>query len=381
MYEGSDAPRTRKGLRKAKQYDWKDSNMALFGSDTEKQVKKSAAETEPAWQGLGNEVSLKIWRIVKFKVVAWPEEEYGSFFSGDSYIILNTYKPNPDSEELAFDVHFWIGRYSTQDEYGAAAYKTVELDTFLDDRAVQHREVQGHESELFQSYFDEMVIMEGGAETGFRHVKPEEYEPRLLHFHGKGRKVQVYEKTPIKANINSGDVFILDMGLELYQYNGKDASKDEKFKAMQFMQKIRSERNGRPKTEVLDEESTESTHDFYKALEEEEEDDLDSGIEEDVGGQRNLYVLSDASGELELQLKAEGTFTKADLSSDDVNFIDTGKELYVYVGSGASAEEKRNGLPRAHEYLKKSGRFSAGITVLSEGRYSSGFEAVFAEAA
>lgn len=27
------------GLRKAKKYDWKDSNLALFGSDTEKQVK------------------------------------------------------------------------------------------------------------------------------------------------------------------------------------------------------------------------------------------------------------------------------------------------------------------------------------------------------
>ena len=30
------------GLVKAKKYDWKDSNMALFGSDTEKQVKPSA---------------------------------------------------------------------------------------------------------------------------------------------------------------------------------------------------------------------------------------------------------------------------------------------------------------------------------------------------
>lgn len=27
------------GLIKAKKYDWKDSNMALFGSDTERQVK------------------------------------------------------------------------------------------------------------------------------------------------------------------------------------------------------------------------------------------------------------------------------------------------------------------------------------------------------
>ena len=40
-----------------------------------------------------------------------------------------------------------------KDEYATAAYKTVELDTYLDDVPVQHREVQGHESTLFKSYF------------------------------------------------------------------------------------------------------------------------------------------------------------------------------------------------------------------------------------
>ena len=41
---------------------------------------------------------------------------------------------------------------------------------------------------MFMSYFNGMIsIMEGGAETGFRHVPPECYEPRLLQLVG-GRK-------------------------------------------------------------------------------------------------------------------------------------------------------------------------------------------------
>ena len=43
-----------------------------------------------------------------------------------------------------------------KDEYGTAAYKTCEIDAILDDAAVQHREVQNHESQLFKDYFDKL---------------------------------------------------------------------------------------------------------------------------------------------------------------------------------------------------------------------------------
>ena len=71
---------------------------------------------------------LQIWRIEKFAVVSWPSDRTGSFYDGDSYIILHTYQKTPDSEALSFDLHFWLGENTSQDEAGTAAYKTVELD-------------------------------------------------------------------------------------------------------------------------------------------------------------------------------------------------------------------------------------------------------------
>ena len=78
-------------MQKPKKYNWKDSNLALFGSDVEKQVKKDAAKTEVAWKGAGTKVGIQIWRIVKFKVKQWHKDDYGRFYNGDSYIILRTY--------------------------------------------------------------------------------------------------------------------------------------------------------------------------------------------------------------------------------------------------------------------------------------------------
>jgi hypothetical protein len=53
---------------------------------------------------------------------------YRQFYRGDSYIVMHTYKVET---ALKWDIHFWIGSQSSQDEYGVAAYKAVELDDLL----------------------------------------------------------------------------------------------------------------------------------------------------------------------------------------------------------------------------------------------------------
>lgn len=170
--------------------------------------------------------------------------------------MLNVYKED-DEDKLCYDVHFWIGEHSTADEYGTAAYKTVELDTLLDDVPVQHREVQGHESALFKSYFPEITYMSGGCPSGFNKVHTREYTPRLFHFRGERRNIIVREVPMSRKALDETDVYILDLGERAYQWNSRGCNKDERFKAAQYLQKLSGERFGRLETEVIDQEGTE----------------------------------------------------------------------------------------------------------------------------
>jgi len=48
-------------------------------------------------------------------------------------------------------------------------------------------------------------LLEGGADTGFHHVEPESYTPRLMHFSGAGRNVvirQVRRASPSLVHMN-----------------------------------------------------------------------------------------------------------------------------------------------------------------------------------
>lgn len=58
-----------------------------------------------------------------------------------------------DFRDLASPLPFSLGQQSSRDEQGACAVLAVHLNTLLGERPVQHREVQGNESDLFMSYF------------------------------------------------------------------------------------------------------------------------------------------------------------------------------------------------------------------------------------
>lgn len=65
---------------------------------------------------------------------------------------------------------------------------------------MQHREVQGHESKKFLSYFPKGIqYLAGGVETGFKHVDRDKFDTRLLHVKGR-RNVRVSQVSNKKAS-------------------------------------------------------------------------------------------------------------------------------------------------------------------------------------
>jgi hypothetical protein len=68
---------------------FEDSNIAGMGSDADKNLRKASAATAEEWKGAGEKEGIQVWRIEKLKVLAWPKEQYGTFFDGSYCTRIN----------------------------------------------------------------------------------------------------------------------------------------------------------------------------------------------------------------------------------------------------------------------------------------------------
>jgi len=318
--------------------------------------------------------------VEKLHIKRWPRENNGSFYSGDSYIVLNTYTDPATKDKKLYNVHFWLGKDTSQDEAGVAAYKTVELDDLLGQLPVQFREVQNFENESFLKLFDPpgMRTMDGGVDSGFNHVSPEAYQARLLQVKGK-KAVRVTQVPLSSESLNQGDVFILDNGLELFQWNGENATIKEKRKAMDVVQSIKAERNGKPHSIVLDGEEDNDT--FWALLGgkgpvKSAADGGDDNKVEDFT--KRMVRVSDQNGAISMTEVATGRISKAALDTNDVFIIDTEPAIYVWIGAGASHDEKGQAFKMANEYLVQYGRpFTTPVIRVVEGCTNAAFDGAF----
>ncbi|ETS84045.1 hypothetical protein PFICI_05921 [Pestalotiopsis fici W106-1] len=360
------------GLVHQKEYDWRDSNVELIGSDLDHQVKYKSAASEPAWNDgqVGQSAGLHVWRIEDFQVVPWPQDKYGQFHEGDSYIVLHSYKVgDKDGEEkLGHDVFFWLGSKTTQDEAGTAAYKTVELDEFLHGAATQHRELQHSPSDDFVALFPRISILSGGVRSGFTHVELDEQPKETLLLlrvfkHPSARRadaVVVHEVEPTWKSLDENDVFILEKDDKIWVWQGKNCSPMEKMGAARVVHDMTIAKH--IDVEVVSQ--TESRSRAIVALLGGGDDDaitslnaprpIRSASRPEHPRPRRLFRLSDASGQLSFDMVKDGEATrKSDLDTNDVFLLDTGSDIWVWQGSGASKAEKASWIKVAQHYIRR----------------------------
>ncbi|KAI1332231.1 hypothetical protein F5Y16DRAFT_172336 [Xylariaceae sp. FL0255] len=354
------------GLNHINEYDWRHSNVEFIGTELDhKVVKYNSAATEPAWQHVGNTPGLHIWRIEDFAVVALPRDSYGDFHEGDSYIILHSYQPSADAP-LAHDIFFWLGRTTSQDEAGTAAYKTVELDEYLHGVAVQHRELRSQPSDDFLALFPRIRILSGGVRSGFTHVEPAEKDNQTLTLlkifkhpsAARAGSIMVQEVEPTWRSLDENDVFIPMQGSDSIRvWQGKSCSPIEKAKAAQVVHdmtlakhvdvEVISQLESRSRT-VVDLLSGEgdTTGPFHAPR---------PFPSHSVHRPRTLWRLSDASGELEFTKAKEGDeISRSALDSNHVFLLDTGRRIWVWQGSDASRTEGAMWIKVAELYIRKA---------------------------
>ncbi|OVA00850.1 Villin headpiece [Macleaya cordata] len=356
---------------------------------------------DPAFQGVGQKVypfhkhggcfhvffhisfcfvplGTEIWRIENFQPVPLPKSEYGKFYMGDSYIVLQT--TTGKGGAYLFDIHYWIGKDTSQDEAGTAAIKTIELDAVLGGRAVQHRELQGHESDKFLSYFKPCIIpLEGGVASGFKKYEEEKFETRLYVCRGK-RVVRLKQVPFARSSLNHDDVFILDTENKIYQFNGANSNIQERAKALEVIQYFKDKyHEGKCEVAIIDDgklQTESASGEFwvlfggFAPIGKKVASDDDITLESTPG---KLFSITDGQ-----VAPIEGAFSKAMLENNKCYLLDCGAEVFVWVGRVTQVEERKAASQAAEEFITGQNRpGSTRITRIIQGYETHAFKSNF----
>ncbi|XP_066865761.1 advillin isoform X3 [Kogia breviceps] len=337
------------------------------------------------FQAVGNDPGIITWRIEKMELALVPLNAHGTFYEGDCYIILSTRRLG---SVLSQDIHFWIGKHSSQDEKSCVAIYTTQLDDYLGGIPVQHREVQCHESDTFRGYFKQGIIYKkGGVASGMKHVETNTYDvKRLLHVKGK-RNISATEVEMSWDSFNRGDVFLLDLGKVIIQWNGPESGSRERLKAMLLAKDIRDrERGGRAEIGVIEGDKEAASPELMKIL----QDTLGwhsiikPAVPDEITDQQQksnitLYHVSDSAGQLAVTEVATRPLVQGVLNHDDCYILDqSGTKIYVWKGRGATKVEKQMAMSKALNFIKMKGYpSSTNVETVTDGAEPATFKQLF----
>uniref|UniRef100_A0A8C6L1N9 Advillin n=1 Tax=Nothobranchius furzeri TaxID=105023 RepID=A0A8C6L1N9_NOTFU len=265
---------------------------------------------------------------------------------------------------VSFNIHYWIGSESSQDEQGAAAVYTIQLDEFLGSTPVQYREVQNYESDTFRGYFKQGIITKVTV------------------------SVLLFQVEVSWNSFNLGDVFLLDLGKTIVQWNGPKSNKQERLKGMLLAKDIRDrERGGRVDVRVIEGDAEGSCSQNMQVMNSvlgERSCELTDGQPDEVVDQETkanltLYCVSDEDGQMTVTEVATRPLVQDLLNHDDCYILDQGgAKIFVWKGKKANKAERQAAMSRALDFIKaKNYPITTNVEVVNDGAESALFQQLF----
>uniref|UniRef100_A0A3B4DAN9 Gelsolin-like domain-containing protein n=1 Tax=Pygocentrus nattereri TaxID=42514 RepID=A0A3B4DAN9_PYGNA len=335
--------------------------------------------THKEFEAAGKEPGLMIWRIENMDLKPVPKNVYGSFYTGDAYLLLYTTKAP------SYCIHMWLGDECSQDESGVAAIFSSQLDDYFGGKPVQFREVQNNESLTFLGYFKSGIqYKKGGVASGFHHVVTNEANvKRLLHVKGR-RVIRATEVDFSWASFNKGDCFIIDLGKDIFHWRGSECNRFETVKASQVAIDIRdNERSGRAKLHMVEEgaEPQEIINVLGPITAIAPATPDDEKVDTSNKKKGVLYMISDATGSMKTSVVAQSSpFKQAMLSPDECYILDNGGDnnVFVWKGPNASVGERKAAMKVAQDFIKEK-NYSSKTQVIPGGGETTLFKQFFSD--
>jgi len=286
----------------------------------------------------------EVFRVEMFDLVEVPEEKHGIFFSGDCYVILYAYS---DGSKDHYIIYYWLGDHCSQDEAGAAALRTTELDDRLGGFPVQVRVVEGKEPAHFLAIFGgKMTIFQGGRASSFDGDEavdtgiPSSY---LLQVRGSSQlNCKAIQEEFSASSLNTNDCFVLVTSEDVIVWYGKGSTGDEREMA-------KSIALGKSPDPEFMFEGQEKKH-FWVTLGGKQPyfDEKVLKQDEEVSPPR-LFQLSNASGNIAVEEIVE--FDQDDLIEEDVMILDASHTIFGWFGALSNKQERQECVRICKEYL------------------------------
>ncbi|CAF0828536.1 unnamed protein product [Brachionus calyciflorus] len=302
---------------------------------------------------------LTIWRVTDANFIKIEDDDIGSFYSGDCYLILNIMNGRRGKERY---IHYWLGESCSQSEMLSVSIKAAELEEILNGCAVTHKEVQNYESPLFESYFPNGIKYLKGGYLNKENKSNSSADIKRL-FMVKGRNNVKVAEVPFKSSsLNKSDVFIVEDGQDIYVWNPPFANSSEKSKALKYAKELKdSEKNGR-KIHIIDNDWDtnkkfwayfDCTSDKIKSYSNIKDDNYQP--KQNQNGFKLYKVSDEKNGKPIITLVGVSPLKKALLDSKDCFIIDCDElGFYTWIGKKCTHKEKIAAVQAANELMARN---------------------------